>query len=70
MPKKVFKMTIKVRGCDKVFKEGFPPGVLVEQLVTYKLPRNYSRPLFARELIDQESTFLKDNIEVVTEEVQ
>jgi hypothetical protein len=73
MPKRKFKMTLKVKGCDKSFGNDLPPGVLVEQELTFDLPGRGSadrKYLLAKELVDQEYAFRDEFIEVVTEEIR
>jgi len=68
--KKTFVFSLKLKDCDKVFKEGFGPGVLVTQEITFndKDTRGFDSPMFAMALINQEEDFLKRYIEVIIAE--
>lgn len=70
MIKKTIRMTLKLKDCDKVFKEGFGPGVLVEQDHVYELPEDYNKCCFASQLLGDEDNFIHRNIEVVVREVE
>jgi hypothetical protein len=69
--KKVFKMSVRIIGTEKVFAEGFEPGVFVTQELHYDLdPAEYERTTFLVSLMDKQAQFLKENAEVLVEEVK
>lgn len=68
--KKNYLFSIKIKDCEKVFKEGFDPGVIAVQGATYNLkPGEDSRPMFLMALSDQAEKLLKETVEVVIEEI-
>lgn len=68
--KKMFRMSLKIRGTEKVLAEGFEPGVFVTQDVIYNIePDQYERTSFHAALWDKQQEFLKENIEVLMEEI-
>lgn len=68
--KKSFKLTLRVKNCEKQFHPDLPPGVLVVQTEKYDLPEaDLKSNLFIVHLLDREREFLKEYIEVTTEEV-
>lgn len=53
-----FLLKLKIKGCDKIFKEGMEPGVLVEYRVEYPQapPYKISMALFeARKILIEET---------------
>lgn len=67
---KTFKLTLRVKDCEKQFHPDLPPGVLVVQTEKYDLPEaDLKSNLFIVHLLDREREFLKEYIEVITEEV-
>jgi hypothetical protein len=69
MIKKTIRMVLKLKDCDKVFKEGFAPGVLIEQDHEYTLPEDYSETMFSAQLMHDEDNFIHRNVEVIAREV-
>jgi hypothetical protein len=72
MPKATFEFSLKLKDCDKVFKEGFPPGVVVIQEIEFDLPdrmRDWDKHQLARTLVDQEHDFIERHVEVVVKEI-
>ncbi len=68
--KKTFKMSVRIKGTDKVFADGFEPGIIATQEVVYDLePSVYERPMFLVSLMDKQEEMLKENVEVLMEEV-
>jgi len=68
--KKTFKLTLRVKGCEKQFHPDLPPGVLVVQTEEYDLPEaDLKSNLFIHHLCDREQEFLNEHIEVTTVEV-
>jgi len=66
--KKTFKIRLRVRNCDKIFKEGLEPGVLGQVELEYNLePEEYERPLFLQHLLGERDKLISD---IVISEVQ
>lgn len=69
--KKTFKLTLRVKDCEKQFHPELPPGVLVVQTEEYDLSdADLKSNLFIAHLCDREQEFLNEHIEVTTEEVE
>lgn len=68
--KKTFKLTLRVKGCEKQFHPDLPPGVLVVQTEEYDLTESdLESNLFIAHLCDREHDFLNEHVEVTTEEI-
>ena len=63
-------MKLRVKGMKKPFKEGWEPGILVKQEMSWDFPEGTSDSQIACALIDQEDAFLKENVEVMIEKVK
>lgn len=68
--KKTIRLQLKLKDCDKVFKEGFSPGVLVEQDHVYELPKDYNKTQFAAQLVYDEDNFIHRHVEVRVVEIE
>jgi hypothetical protein len=69
--KKTFKLTLRVKECEKQFHPDLPPGVLVVQTEEYDLSdAELKSNLFIAHLCDREQEFLDEHIEVITEEME
>jgi hypothetical protein len=68
--KKTFKIEIKIKKCDTIFKEGLDKGVIGSLELTYDLDRQeYERPGFALNLMNEARELRDDIVEYqVTEE--
>lgn len=67
------KMSLQLTGVKKVFKEGMGPGVFVTELVKFKdAPEKGEATynMFCASLIRTEDDFIKENINVLMEEVK
>ena len=63
-------MSVRIIGTEKVFAEGFEPGVFVTQELHYDLdPAEYERATFLASLLDKQADMLKSNVEVLMEEI-
>jgi len=68
--KRTFRMSARIKGTEKVFAEGFDPGVIATQDVEYDAePEEYERPFFTLDLMRKQEEFLNEQVEVVLEEV-
>jgi hypothetical protein len=70
MPKRTFKLKLRLKDCEKVFAEGFEPGVVVEQEISFNLPDDYNADLFAMQMLRQEGKFIERHVEVLVEEIE
>lgn len=69
--KKVFKMSVRIKGTEKVFAEGFAPGVIATQELHYDLePAEYDRSLFIASLLDKQNEMLKEHVHVSIVEME
>lgn len=71
--KVTIKMSLQLKDCDKIFKEGMDPGVVVTQEFVFKDVPEKDEPgfnVFCRSMMDYEDDFLKQNVRVVMEEVE
>jgi len=60
--KKTIKISVKIKNCELVFKDGLEPGVIATQKRIYDLDEaDYSSPMFAKEIMDKGEEF-KDNV--------
>ena len=66
--KKTFQFTLKVKDCKKIFSKDLGPAVLVIQELTFDIPNDCNKALFAAELLRQEREFIERHIEVVIAE--
>lgn len=66
MGKLQFFFELKLKGCEKVFRKGMSPGVLISQTVTFKPKEGASKGMLVKALLDAESDFIAENIEVIT----
>jgi hypothetical protein len=64
-----FKLELKIKGVDKVFKEGMNPGVFIDQEVDYKSVTELT-PLFIAHLLDADDEFMKEHVEVIRTEIK
>ena len=63
-------MSVCIKGTDKVFAEGFEPGVIAEQELHFdEDPETYGRPVFLAYLMDKQEEFLKEHVEVIIEDL-
>ena len=67
--KKTIRMKLRLKDCEKVFDEELGPGVLVSQEMVYTLPEDYSKVMFAKQVMDDEHDFIERYVEVQIEEV-
>lgn len=59
--KRIFRVSIKIKGCDKVFKEGLDPGVIGYQDFEFFLTKKqYASNMFAANLLDYRNAVLND----------
>jgi hypothetical protein len=69
--KKKFKLTLRIKACEKQFHPDLPLGVLVVQTEEYDLSdAELKSNLFIVHLCDREQEFLNEHIEVTTEEME
>ena len=71
--KVTIKMSLQLKDCEKVFKEGMDPGVVVTQEVVFKdVPEKGESGfnMFCASILNYEDNFLKENVRVVIEEVE
>ena len=66
---RTFKFTLRIKGCEKMFAEDMGPGVLLTQEVVYKTAPKKASMMFVKALLDQADEILRDNVEVVYEEL-
>lgn len=64
MSKATFKMAVRVKRANVVFAEGFEPGVLMTQDVSFDLPEKYSPVLLTARLHEEADKMMRDVIEV------
>ena len=68
--KRCVRMAVRIKNCDKIFDEGFRPGeIAMQELIFDEDPETYRSTMFHVSLLNREEQFLKDNVEVVMEEV-
>ena len=60
---------LKLKECKTVFAKGFAPGVVVTMIATFEdaFEENKNDPMFLKALMDTETNFIKDYIEVIIE---
>lgn len=64
------EMEIVLRGSTTVLADGFRPGGFMKQIVTLKVPLSkLGSPRYMAAVLREQSEFLRDNVEVVTEQV-
>ncbi len=69
--KKKFRISLKVRKCDVVFKEGLEPGVLGFNEHVFDLTeKDFGSPLFIKTLLDLRTSLLDDCVYTEVEEVK
>ena len=69
--KKTFKIRLRVRNCDEIFKEGLEPGVLGQVDLEYDLePKEYERPTFIQHLLDKRDKLISDIVVTEVQEVK
>ena len=69
--KKTFRISIKVKNCDIVFKEGLEPGSLGFVDMTYDLDeKEFKRPLFLVTLSNEADALKDELIEYNFEEIK
>ena len=66
--KETFKFTLKVKNCDKEFKQGLGNGVLMTETFEIEVPDNPSS-FFTGFLLGLQNDIIKDNIEVEMEKI-
>jgi len=64
-----YEYQLKLKDCDKVFSEGFAPGVVVKMIATFEdaFEEDKNEPMFLKALMDAETDFINDYIEVIIE---
>ena len=68
--KKNFKISIKLKRCETVFKDGLDPGVIGSSEYTFTLTKKeYKSPRFAMALSDYGEELRDDMVEIIYEEV-
>jgi hypothetical protein len=71
MPKKTFRLCLKLKDCDKVFDEELGPGIMVTQEIEFDLPEDMSdsdKVMLAHEILTQEHEFIERHVKVVVQE--
>jgi len=57
---RVFKMTLSLKGCDKIFAEGFGPGEVASQTLTFEATdKELKSPMFLAAMIDRQDEFIE-----------
>jgi hypothetical protein len=68
--KKTFRIKVIVRNSHEIFKDGLEPGVLGYVDLDYDLSEEeYSRPMFAKGLMDQVDHILNELVYTELEEI-
>lgn len=62
-----FKIVIKIRGCDIIFKEDMGPGVIMTQIVD--IPEGYSDYLIGMKLHEVGVEMMHESVDMKIEEV-
>lgn len=66
-----FRITLKVRNCDIVFKEGMEPGVLgFDEHVFNLRKKDFESPIFIKTLLDLRTKLLDNIVYTEVEEVK
>jgi len=69
--KKKFLLKVIVKGAKQEFSPGLGVGVLMSQEVTFDLPeKQFSSPIFAASMADQQKNMIAEVIEVTATEVK
>ena len=69
--RRMFRIKLKVRNCDVVFKEGLEPGVLGFNEHIFDLEeKEYEHPLFIKTLLDLREGLLNDIVYTEVLEVE
>lgn len=70
MPKVTVRMKLKLKNTEKVIVEGWDPGVVVMQDVTFDFPDDYKTNVKASMSVDgAKQDFLYREVEIVSEEI-
>lgn len=69
--KRHFKFELKIKGVDKVFREGMAPGVFISHVASFPTKgteHDRTSSLFIGSLLQHSDDFLKENVEVIMTE--
>lgn len=67
-----FKFSVRIKGCDKVFAEGFEPGEIASQVISYgmKSKEFINGDFFQSVLYSKAQEIMNEEIEVLVERVK
>ena len=69
--KKIFKLSVRIKGTKEVFDKDLGPGVIATQEIVYdEDPSVYQRTMFRMDLINRRQEMMDKYVEVLIEEVE